>query len=564
MSRPRRLAPRYPAQLGARVITHGGEELNYPVRDVSRGGAFLQTDAPLEIFSEVLVHISLPTGALVSLPARVVHIMASAKAEALGIAPGMGLQFEPTQADHTAAIEALVDAARAGDHRARVPKRVVNSNHPRPDDPMLSYVYDAVDGKASPEVLAQQLSLELELLERLLGSLKQDGLVELIAPNADQEAPTEPTVNRQAATTAAAHDALPSGLAEELTDRLSALPSQDHYQTLGVTRGAEAKEIRAAFFALSKRFHPDAYFGRIDAAAQRRLERLFAGLAEAYGVLGRKRTRREYDDYLGRQTRLESAARSDRPEAAAPTHAAAPTPTPSEARVTATPATTVEHSAPPKDRGSGPAVPADGAASNDAERRRLAAERLKRTLSGTMHASRSHSTEPALPARCLAEAEAAIRDGRTEDAMRSLQLIAAMDAQQAVKERARTLRSTLMRTLAFEFEKKALYEERHQKWKAAARSWRRVCEGRPEDPHAFRQAARAYVEAGGDLRTAAKLAQRAVALAPSDASSHRVLGHVYLQAGMNANARASLEKAVSLNQGDPRADRMLKNLRRAV
>lgn len=578
MSRPRRLAPRYPAQLGARVVTSDGQELHYPVRDVSRGGAFLHTDAPLEIFSEVAVHIALPDGQVLCLPSRVVHIMSSAKASALGIPAGMGLQFEPSSTAHQEAISALVDAARAQDRRARVPRRTAAAETAELEDPMLAFVLAAVDGQTEPEALAELLALELDLAERLLRLLADDGLVEFVAYAADPDTPaasdggspaprhanTEagrpapaqgvrggqgrpPQTPSHPPGKAGAMGSLPFELDAELATRLAALAGQDHYQALGIPRDADTKDIRGAFFELSKRFHPDAYFGRIDADAQRRLEKLFGRLSEAYGVLGRKRSRREYDEYLTRHSRLDSAPPSESHDALPATQ-----PEPPE------PAEPVVN-APPVAKAQAPARSDD-----PQKRRREAAQNIRRALSGTRRASRVERPEPALPERCLAEAESALRAGRHDEAMRSLKLIGAMDIDGPVKERADRLRGQLMRKLAFEFEKKAIYEERHQKWAAAARSWRRVCEGRPEDAHAFRQAARAYLEAKGDLRVAAKLAQRAVQLAPKDPSGHRILGHVYMEADMTANARTSLERAVRLGQGDAQADRMLKGLKRAI
>jgi hypothetical protein len=62
----------------------------------------------------------------------------------------------------------------------------------------------------------------------------------------------------------------------------------DYYATLGVAANADAEAITHAFRALAKQLHPDAAPGA--AAAER-----FRDVADAYAVLGDRRTRVEYD-----------------------------------------------------------------------------------------------------------------------------------------------------------------------------------------------------------------------------------------------------------------------------
>jgi tetratricopeptide (TPR) repeat protein len=104
--------------------------------------------------------------------------------------------------------------------------------------------------------------------------------------------------------------------------------------------------------------------------------------------------------------------------------------------------------------------------------------------------------------------------------------------------------------LAATFEQQAQYETKQQRWKQAARSWLKVCRGRPNDAECHRAAAEALLAQKADLRKARDLAQRAVDLAPKDARARRILGHVFLEAGMHLNARRELEVAAGLNRGD--------------
>ncbi len=66
----------------------------------------------------------------------------------------------------------------------------------------------------------------------------------------------------------------------------------DYYQLLDVTPEASPGELKAAYYSLAKRFHPDHNAG--NPAAEER----FKLIAEAYRTLGVPERRREYDDWL--------------------------------------------------------------------------------------------------------------------------------------------------------------------------------------------------------------------------------------------------------------------------
>jgi molecular chaperone DnaJ len=65
---------------------------------------------------------------------------------------------------------------------------------------------------------------------------------------------------------------------------------KDYYRVLGVSETASAKELKAAFRKLSRKYHPDANSG--DAAAEER----FKEVSAAYDVVGDPERRKEYDE----------------------------------------------------------------------------------------------------------------------------------------------------------------------------------------------------------------------------------------------------------------------------
>ena len=65
--------------------------------------------------------------------------------------------------------------------------------------------------------------------------------------------------------------------------------AKDFYATLGLSENADSDEIKKAFRALAKRYHPDANQGD-ESAAER-----FKEIGEAYSVLSDEEKRKKYD-----------------------------------------------------------------------------------------------------------------------------------------------------------------------------------------------------------------------------------------------------------------------------
>lgn len=72
------------------------------------------------------------------------------------------------------------------------------------------------------------------------------------------------------------------------------LAQVDHFAALGVTAGATAAQVKAAYFSLAKAYHPDSAAPDDPPEAKQLRADLFARVSEAWGVLGEEGSRKKY------------------------------------------------------------------------------------------------------------------------------------------------------------------------------------------------------------------------------------------------------------------------------
>ena len=73
--------------------------------------------------------------------------------------------------------------------------------------------------------------------------------------------------------------------------------ARDHYDVLEIARLSSAEEIKSAYHALARRFHPD-HFHKSDTALRTRVDSAFARIARAYETLSNSALRAAYDAKL--------------------------------------------------------------------------------------------------------------------------------------------------------------------------------------------------------------------------------------------------------------------------
>lgn len=464
------------------------------------------------------------------------------------------------------------------------------------------------------------------------------------------------------------------------------LEKLSHYELLGVAGTADRKQVRAAYFELSKVFHPDTAFRKRLGSYKAKMEAVFNRLTEAYEVLGKTQPRAEYDAYLAARAQTLAAAeellRAERAAAEVerrtsdmfanvrvtpfPDHerpqssgaASAPfSDRPSNPELEGVPFPSREPPAPNVfNRPTAPAEPPTGlhvglssapdAGSRptlDPEARRRTQELYTRKLAAatgrpptitqsplpggfaeppptSTFPNVPTSTQPTVPpdmkarvrdafadppttklqvpigphsispdqrhslltglaqslkqvaavtgggtdraTRHVAEAKKAEQEGNLVAAANSMRLALAVGGESPELRADYTrVRTQLATSLAENYERQAQYEERSGKLAAAAASWIKVCEGRPTDVLAHTHAARLLASARGDLHEAKRMALRATELGPTVTIARRVLGEVYLAAGLLRNAKREFQTAAKLDPADEIVKNHLKDLR---
>jgi curved DNA-binding protein CbpA len=87
--------------------------------------------------------------------------------------------------------------------------------------------------------------------------------------------------------------------------------ASDYYQVIGLTPEADANEIKLAYYALARRYHPDRFHIQSGTAQHTRISSAFARVTQAYETLTEPGARSAYDATLAR-TRQFAGARNSR------------------------------------------------------------------------------------------------------------------------------------------------------------------------------------------------------------------------------------------------------------
>jgi curved DNA-binding protein CbpA len=375
---------------------------------------------------------------------------------------------------------------------------------------------------------------------------------------------------------------LDEDLRKRLLDMHRALDRRDYYALLGIEEGADRKAIKRAYYELAAAFHPDRYFRKRLGSFKVRMEEVFAKLTIAHDTLSDRERRSEYNAYLAEQ-RISSAIEENLARGLTEAQRA-------EESVVRAVSADVGISVPASAPETTLAPQIDVAARREALARRLLGGNQSRTAStagmravgGSIPAGSPSAAEPPMGTanavnalkrryeervagakanesrKFAGQAEAALGAGDLIAAANAFRIAASLTPHDAdLASRAQQAKVKADALLSETYTKQAHYEETHDQWTEAARSWARVCKVCPDDARPHERAAHAVLKSSGDLHDGARFAQRACELDPKNPFYRITLASCYTAAGLALNARRELDTAAQLAPHDDSIQAMI-------
>jgi curved DNA-binding protein CbpA len=160
--------------------------------------------------------------------------------------------------------------------------------------PAESYLLSRLDTPTDVGELAAVLGLGQEETRKAVCALVSVGLLRVIGGDRTTSDHGEHTeVSAEAS------------IADEIARKADFFSTADCYEMLGVTRRSTASEIKAAYYKLAKKFHPDRYRQAEHKEIHAKIERLFAKMSEAYEILMDPASRASYDEKTRKGIRVE-------------------------------------------------------------------------------------------------------------------------------------------------------------------------------------------------------------------------------------------------------------------
>ncbi len=180
--------------------------------------------------------------------------------------------------------------------------------------PEEGFILSQIDGQVRIRHLIIMTGLGKDATIELIRKLVEKGAITLHKPREEKPKKEE---KKEKPAVLIDPEKIPKGDAfkDYVQELVKILPQIDYFHLLGVGRDASRAEIKKAYFKLSKIFHPDRYYRKVEPEFRRQLQEVFKQINTAYQVLLDPKRKEEYLSQLkekgieeaGKELKLEVA-----------------------------------------------------------------------------------------------------------------------------------------------------------------------------------------------------------------------------------------------------------------
>ena len=316
--------------------------------------------------------------------------------------------------------------------------------------------------------------------------------------------------------------------------------TSDHYQLLGTSPDASIDDITAAYYQMSRDWHPDRHYRRELGEYAQKLEVVFININKAYKTLSDPEKRRRYN--------------RDNKEMVAG-------------------ARQIVDAAPKKPKRDAADMDPETLRKRKARRAKRLAER--KAAQSRMREKRGDSRQRAIKKlraqargqnqrakRYFDQGKSDYEEGNISKAVSSLHLAVQFDDQnkeyRALYELARSEASQTASIQAVQAGESA---ENFQNYREAMHHYQRACDMDPDDGLPFYRLAMLTIRVDQEQREALSMLRTAAAKSPRNVEIRLALADLYGELGMNLNARREYQTVLGMDKSNARAKAGYRNVR---
>lgn len=333
-------------------------------------------------------------------------------------------------------------------------------------------------------------------------------------------------------------------LTEQELDALNRLhkfaKAGNHYGILGVSPSADAAKIQAAYYQLSRDWHPDRHFRRELGDDATRIEFVFVNITKAYKVLSDADSRRRYHRDNKEMVALARAEEQDAERLARKKKAKAKARAEGDERPRRRKRTAEERAS------------RERIARKRADPRSRAIKQLREQVKGRSSRAR----------RYFKQGQEDYNAGNISKAVSSLHLAVQFDSQNAEYRALYELaRSEASSSLSVQYIQAGESAESFQNYKEAMYNYERACEQNPEDGLPYYRLAKLMLKTDQDKRTALNHLRTAASKSPKNVEIRLSLADLYADLGMSLNAKREYQTVLGIDKSNTRARSGLRSVR---